>query len=198
VRPDLPNEPSHKPLRADAARNRAQVLAAARELLAARGVEVPLDAIARHAGVGAGTVHRHFPSKDSLLAAILVEDLERRAAEGLELAASDPAGGLFELLDRLLDDGLANLATKEALANGGFDISKAAPATSRRLSTSFRKLLRAAQQAGSVRPDVDVDDLRAALIGALAAQQSAASRARVARAREIVLAGLWPGGPRAG
>ena len=196
MRPALSTELPNKPLRADAARNRAQVLAAARELFATHGVTVPLDKIARRAAVGPGTVHRHFPSKNSLLAAIVVEDLERRAAEGFELAATQPADGLFQLLDRLLDDGLSNLAVKDALATEAFDLRASAPATSQRFNKALRGVLSAAQRAGTARGDLGVDDVKAALAGALAAQQQAGeSRRGIARAREIVLAGLHETGP---
>ena len=58
-------------VRADAARNRERVLVAAREAFARRGLDVPIDEIARAAGVGAGTVHRHFPTKETLYTAVL-------------------------------------------------------------------------------------------------------------------------------
>jgi AcrR family transcriptional regulator len=195
VRPALNHarEKTARPQRADAARNRARVLGAARELFAADGVDVPLDEIARRAGVGAGTVHRHFPTKEALLAAIVVERLERRADEGLRLAADDPAEGLFELLDRLLDDGRENLAVKAALAESGFRLRVAAGDTAGRLDAAFVSLLDSAQQTGTVRADIDLDDLKAALAGALAAQEQAGrERTKVERARAIALAGLRP------
>ncbi|MFD6451097.1 helix-turn-helix domain-containing protein, partial [Nocardia sp. NPDC060220] len=60
-----------RPLRADARRNRERVLAAAQEAFAAEGISVPLDDIARRAGVGAGTVYRHFPTKEALFTAAI-------------------------------------------------------------------------------------------------------------------------------
>src|SRR3954471_8222558 len=104
--PRLSSESENRPLRSDARRNRAGVLAAARELFAAEGVHVPLDEIARRAGVGAGTVHRHFPTKDALLARIVRADLHRRIEHArAEIDASGPAEALFALLLGLLDDG---------------------------------------------------------------------------------------------
>ncbi|HKV22663.1 MAG TPA: helix-turn-helix domain-containing protein, partial [Mycobacterium sp.] len=70
-----------RPLRADAARNRARVLEVAYETFAAEGLSVPIDEIARRAGVGAGTVYRHFPTKDDLYRAV-VEDRITTIIEG--------------------------------------------------------------------------------------------------------------------
>ena len=71
-----------RPLRADAARNRARVLETAYETFAAEGLSVPIDEIARRAGVGAGTVYRHFPTKEDLFRAVVESRLRRIIAEG--------------------------------------------------------------------------------------------------------------------
>jgi AcrR family transcriptional regulator len=169
------------------------VVEAARAVFSAEGVAAPLDAVARQAGVGPGTVHRHFRTKDELLAAIVVEDLERRLAQARELEHVDPGGAMFELLDGLLDDGRANLAVKAALAESGFELQRAAPHVSERLQRTLRRLLVTAQEAGSARAELNVRDVKAALVGALAAQEYAGPRRdRVARARELALAGLRP------
>jgi AcrR family transcriptional regulator len=179
--------------RADAARNRARVLDAARDLFANRGADVPLDEIAREAGVGPGTVHRHFPTKSALLAAIIVERLEQRAADGLALAQGGDPEALFEFLTRLLDDGRENLVVKAALSQAGFDLRKAAGPTVERLDEAFARLLALARRGGRVAKRVDLEDVKAALVAALAAQEYLGDRpARVARARELVLSGLRP------
>src|SRR3984893_11319753 len=71
-----------KPLRADAARNRARVLETAYETFAAEGLSVPIDEIARRAGVGAGTVYRHFPTKEDLFKAVVESRLRHLITEG--------------------------------------------------------------------------------------------------------------------
>lgn len=89
---------TERPLRADARRNRERVLAAAQEAFAAEGISVPLDEIARRAGVGAGTVYRHFPTKEALFAAAIVDRVDRmtgRAREGL--AEGGSGRGLLRL-----------------------------------------------------------------------------------------------------
>jgi len=90
---------AERPLRADARRNRDKVLRAAREAFAASGYGVPLDEIAARAGVGPGTVYRHFPAKEVLFQAVItarVEDLidDARARAG----AADPGGAFFGVL----------------------------------------------------------------------------------------------------
>ena len=72
-----------RPLRADAARNRARVLEVAYQTFAAEGLSVPIDEIARRAGVGAGTVYRHFPTKDELFAVMIRSHEENLASVGL-------------------------------------------------------------------------------------------------------------------
>ncbi|MEV5412881.1 helix-turn-helix domain-containing protein [Thermopolyspora sp. NPDC052614] len=91
---------SHRPLRADAARNRELLLAAAAEEFAERGLDASVADIARRAGVGKGTVFRHFPTKDDLLAAIVHDRITRliEAAERL-LEAADAGAALLEFLD---------------------------------------------------------------------------------------------------
>lgn len=169
------------------------MLDAARDLFANRGADVPLDEIAREAGVGPGTVHRHFPTKSALLAAIIVERLEQRAADGLALAQGGDPEALFEFLTRLLDDGRENLAVKAALSQAGFDLRKAAGPTVERLDEAFARLLALARRGGRVAKRVDLEDVKAALVAALAAQEYLGDRpARVARARELVLSGLRP------
>src|SRR2546430_12455978 len=88
-----------RPLRADAARNRARVLEVAYDAFAAEGLAVPIDEIARRAGVGAGTVYRHFPAKEDLFRAVMIDRMERIVAEGRKLHQSgEPGEALFEFL----------------------------------------------------------------------------------------------------
>ncbi|MCP9976669.1 TetR/AcrR family transcriptional regulator [Actinomadura madurae] len=84
----MTSPPSGRPLRADAQRNRAKVLAAAEEVFAVQGTSASTEEVARKAGVGIGTVFRHFPTKESLLEAVLVALLERLAAEAEDLCAA--------------------------------------------------------------------------------------------------------------
>jgi AcrR family transcriptional regulator len=169
------------------------VLDAARALFAARGIDVPLDDIARRAGVGPGTVHRHFPTKQALLGAIVVERLDQRASEGLALAdAADPEG-LFALLARLLDDGRESRAIKAALSESGFELRDYAGRSVERLDEALGRLLAVAQRGGTASKRLDIDEVKAALVAALAAQEYVGERPRrISRIRAIVLSGLRP------
>jgi len=152
--------------RADAVRNRERILVAARETFARKGVDVPLDVIAETAGVGPGTLHRHFPTKEALLAAVIadrLDDLADRAAR-LDGGADED---LFTFLAQLVDAARENLALAAAL--GGLP-STAVDESAERLSAALQSLLDAAQRAGRVREDVDVAELHAILAGVLAAE----------------------------
>src|SRR4051794_35820186 len=90
---------TERPLRADAARNRARVLEVAYETFAAEGLGVPIDEIARRAGVGAGTVYRHFATKEELYSAVVEDRLRRIIDDGRELLANEePGQALFTFL----------------------------------------------------------------------------------------------------
>src|ERR1044071_4792741 len=93
-------------MRADAARNREKVLVAARELFAEKGFDVPLDEIAGHAGVGPGTVYRHFPTKQALFQAVTETRVAAMIASAAEPAA-DAGAALFAFLGRMADEAAA-------------------------------------------------------------------------------------------
>src|SRR5213080_2420166 len=88
--------------RADARRNRERVLRTAQRLFATEGLGVSLDEIARRAGVGPGTVHRHFPAKEALYLAVAIDQLKQLVAEAEVLAATGDPAALFTLLSRMM------------------------------------------------------------------------------------------------
>src|SRR5215470_6334470 len=90
-------------MRADARRNRQRVLAAAATAFAAHGADVPIDVIAQQAGVGPGTVYRHFPTKEALFEAVMLDRFAQITAEArARLDAPDPVQGFFAFLERLV------------------------------------------------------------------------------------------------
>src|SRR5215211_3742812 len=102
------------PLRADAERNRQRILEAAREVFADRGLDVTLDDIARHAGVGVGTAYRRFPNKEALVEALMVERIGELEALAQEcLAQPDPWEGVAGYLERALAMQAADRGLKE-------------------------------------------------------------------------------------
>ncbi|WP_410658436.1 TetR/AcrR family transcriptional regulator [Amycolatopsis sp. lyj-112] len=157
-------------LRADARRNRAKVLAAAEEAFAVDGLAVPLDEIARIAGVGAGTVYRHFPSKEALFQAVVLDRIEQFAQEArVLLGADDPGEAFFDFFRRVVKQASLNRALCDALAETTGLGFKAGAGTDFR--AALQALLMRAQAAGAVREDIDGDDLRALIAGCLAAER---------------------------
>jgi len=175
-----------RPLRADARRNRDKVLRAAREAFAASGYGVPLDEIAARAGVGPGTVYRHFPAKEALFQAVItarVEDLigDARARAG----ADDPGGAFFGFLARIGEEAAAKRDMPDAIAIAGSQQD--------RLHAAVDVLLRRAQEAGVVRADISTPDLIVLLKGLLASIQDASAGATDPAVRDRVYAVLTDG-----
>ena len=171
-----------RPLRADAARNRARVLEVAYDTFAAEGLSVPIDEIARRAGVGAGTVYRHFPTKEDLYRAVVEDRIGSIVDEGRALLeADDPGEALFTFLRSIvLQWGATDRGLADALAGVGIDIETAMPDVEADFLGMLGDLLRAAQKAGTVRRDVDVRDVKAILSGCHAMQAANAGCGRAA------------------
>src|SRR4051812_26124468 len=145
-----------RPKRADALRNYEKVLAVAREAFAEGGESTALEEIARRAGVGIGTLYRHFPNRQALLEALYIDEVEEvcRRAEALE--GADP----WQALNDWLEGFIGYIGTKRALAAELLNyLDPDAPLfqTCRAsLYASGEPLLQRAQAAGAVRPDVTI------------------------------------------
>ncbi|MFC6066325.1 TetR/AcrR family transcriptional regulator [Streptomyces ochraceiscleroticus] len=162
--------------RADARRNRERVLTAARASFAAEGRMVPLAVIARQAGVGAGTVYRHFPSKEDLFEAVISDSVAGFVTEGRSLStADDPTAALFGFLERVIRDASLNRALCEALGRQSAGAVPPDPTAAgrREFEEVLEVLLRRAQEAGAVRRDVEAAHVQALLAGCAAAEQVA-------------------------
>jgi len=179
-----------RPLRADAARNRARVLEVAYETFAAEGLSVPIDEVARRAGVGAGTVYRHFPTKEALFAAVIQDRMRRLVDDGHALLKSEgPGEALFTFLRSIvLQWGATDRGLVDALAGFGIDIAGAAPEAEDAFLAVLGELLRAAQQAGTARQDVGVREVKSILVGCQAAE--AYDSALAERVTDVVIDGL--------
>jgi AcrR family transcriptional regulator len=176
--------------RSDARRNRAQVLQVAADAFASEGLGVPVHEIARRAGVGTGTVSRHFPTKESLFVAILQQRMEELTAEADRLAAQEPPGSaLFAYFQTLLREGAGNRAISDALAGAGFDLETAENAPEHDVSGRLRTMLSAAQEAGEVRVDVNWLDLKVLMNACLARSDDPEALDRMV---SVVIAGLGP------
>ena len=178
-----------RPMRADAARNRARVLEVAYDTFAAEGLSVPIDEIARRAGVGAGTVYRHFPTKEDLFRAVVENRILGIVDEGRALLADTGAEALFTFLrSMVLQWGAKDCGLTEALAGVGIDVKSVMPEAEEEFLGMLGDLLRAAQDGGLVRRDVDVADVKAMLVGLQAMQGY--NEAAAGRLIEVVLDGL--------
>lgn len=173
---------SSKPLRADARRNRARILAAAEEVFAARGAAASTEEVAAAAGVAIGTVFRHFPTKQDLLGAILKDLLETL----VDKAGDDD---LFAFFTRVVTAAAEKKFVVELLAGQGVAVEVAGVVGS--LAATVEELLARAQAGGQVREDVRLDEVLALLTaagqGALHGGWSPDLRARTL---EVIFAGL--------
>lgn len=164
--------PDARPLRADAKRNRQRVLDAARGAFAADGLSVPLDEIARRAGVGPGTLYRHFPTKESLIQAVVEDRLRRLAGDGAALRDSaDPGAAFFAFIDRLAAEAGPKRDLFDALSSAGVQAGPAVMEAVGDLHAQITDLLTRAQRAGAVRADIGRAELTALLSGILFAMR---------------------------
>ncbi|MEV0622944.1 helix-turn-helix domain-containing protein [Nonomuraea sp. NPDC050404] len=182
-----------RPLRADAQRNRARVLEVAAETFAAEGLSVPVHEIARRAGVGTGTVSRHFPTKESLFQAILLDRMEQLVRQAADLADREgPAEAFFAFFAALVEEGAANKGLVDALAGAGFDFRAVAEQSRYDVMGAWRGLLEAAQRAGTIRGDADLADVKALLTACMDRERHGPDRVARARMLTIVRDGLRP------
>jgi AcrR family transcriptional regulator len=148
-----------RPKRADARRNYDKLIAAARDAFAEHGTSASLEEIARRAGVGIGTLYRHFPTRPDLLEAVYVEEVEEVCASVTDYADLPPWEALAEWLQRVG----AYVGRKHALAEELWKyLDRDAEVFSGCRTALFaagEPLLERAQEAGAVRPDVKIDDI---------------------------------------
>jgi AcrR family transcriptional regulator len=180
-----------RPLRADARRNRQRVLEVAAAVFTEEGLGVSVHEIARRAGVGTGTVSRHFPTKEALFQAIVLDRIERCVTTGRALAETQEPGAAFRsYFTFMVEEGAVDHALADALVGGGFDIEAAAARSEHDIMGALRQLLTAAQQAGSIRADVDTADVKALIAGCLARERGHADPTARRRMIAIVYDGL--------
>jgi AcrR family transcriptional regulator len=174
--------------RADARRNRQKVLRAAHEAFAHDGSGASLERIARLAGLGAGTVYRHFPTKDSLLEAVVVERVDAMVARGLARRAEQPPGpAFFAFLADVVQVSSTHRGVCDALQADGSWPRVAFRAAGHRFDGALEAMLRAAQQVGSVRADTDATEVRTLLAGcAVMAQAGPGSGPLVRRVLDVL------------
>jgi AcrR family transcriptional regulator len=178
-------------MRADARRNRERVLAAAEEVFAERGVAASTEEVARRAGVGIGTVFRHFPTKEVLYEAIVVRRLSQ-LVEDAPLEDDDAGGAFREFFGRIVEVAATKKAFADTMAVVGIDVKKSAPDVGEEIRRTFALLLERAQQAGAIRPDVTLPEVWVLLAGACLAADHTDDPALRDRALEVLFDGLAP------
>jgi AcrR family transcriptional regulator len=177
-----------RPRRADARRNYEKVLAAAREAFAEGGEATSLEEIARRAGVGIGTLYRHFPNRQALLEALYIDEVEEVCRSAAELDAADS----WEALSGWFERFIAYLATKRALAHellNYLELDAPLFQTCRAsLYAAGEPLLQQAQEAGVVRPDVTFGEVMQMVMGI--AKVPSNDRAQTEHILRVALDGL--------
>jgi AcrR family transcriptional regulator len=180
-----------RPLRADARRNRDRLLEVAVAAFAADDPGVSLEAIARSAGVGIGTLYRHFPTREALVEAAYRSQLDRLCGSAPELLKEHPADlALRTWMDRFVDymttkRGMAE-ALRAVIASGGNPYAHSRD----RLLTAIGQLLEAAAAAGTIRAGADPADILSALNGVTLAAGESDQRERAGRLLDLLMDGL--------
>jgi AcrR family transcriptional regulator len=156
-----------RPMRADAVKNRARILAAAEEIFAAEGVSVPIDTVAERAGLGVGTLYRHFPTKEALFEAIVVARLEQLLdSVRTQCDAPDPGVALYSFLREFAGHASAKRDLFEALSSAGIDIKSRCFEMMDEMKRTIDTLRQRAVAAGAIRADVSTDEMVGLVIGA--------------------------------
>lgn len=181
---------SRKP-RADSLRNRDLLLAAAKTAFTEVGGEAPLEDIARRAGVGIGTLYRHFPTRDALVAAVYVREVGQLTDSAKALLSQHPAGKALAIwLDQLID----YMATKRVVA----PLLRADPCEGERLYASsgagildaFRSLTDAASAAGDIRSDIGFEDILRMMSGLSQGYEQPGWELSARRLLDVMMTGL--------
>lgn len=182
-----------RPMRADARRNRARILKAARELFAREEVDVQIDDIARRAGVGVGTVYRHFPDKEALMGELVRERFglfNERLAEAVADERSDP----FETLAGAVRANAASVAedaaTRYAFMRGGEQVFAHAAAEMERFMALSTVLVERARTAGQLTPGFEAQDIPMLMCGVCATIDKRKDGWDWRRHLELILSGM--------
>lgn len=179
-------------LRADARRNREELLEVARQVIREQGVDASLRDIARRAGVGIATLYRHFPTRDDLIAAIVGDGIRRMQTHATELSATKPSG---EALNEWLADVTTRIGPYQGLPAAMLDalVSEGSPlgAPCADMMNAGYVLLSRAQADGVVRPDVTWPDVFTAVaaISGIATRSGPETSSRILN---VYLDGLRP------
>ena len=158
---------TERPLRADARRNRERILQSARAAFAESGADAQIDDVARHAGVGVGTVYRHFPTKQALLTELVRQTFRlftEWAREALK-AGGEPFALIEGLLRRIAETAAGDAGVQYALASSAGQAQTEAPAEQDELIAVIAELTGRARRAGTIRPGIEATDIAMLICG---------------------------------
>ena len=163
---------AERPLRADARRNRERILQSARAAFAESGADAQIDDVARHAGVGVGTVYRHFPTKQALLTELvrqtfrLFTEWAREARE----AGGEPFALIEGLLRRIAETAAGDVGVQYALESSDAQTARSeAQAEQDELIAVIAELIERARRAGTIRPGIEATDIAMLICGVVSA-----------------------------
>ena len=163
---------AERPLRADARRNRERILASARAAFAESGADAQIDDVARHAGVGVGTVYRHFPTKQALLTELVRQTFRLFtgwAREALE-AGGEPFALIEGLLRRIAETAAGDVGVQYALTSSAAQAARSeAQAEQDELIAVIAELIERARRAGTIRPGIEATDIAMLICGVVSA-----------------------------
>lgn len=188
-----PGAAAERPLRADARRNREKIVAAARTAFAAADDSVPLEGIAREAGVGIGTLYRNFPSREALVEAVYAAELDdvTGSAPGL-LTRFPPDVALRAWMDRYAQFASVKRGMIDTL-RAGWSAGRVTPRTRERVNAAVELILAAGARAGCFRADVRADDVTTMLLGVfLSTAASGGTAEQRARLLDLLVDSLRP------
>jgi len=163
---------AERPLRADARRNRERILQSARAVFAESGADAQIDDVARHAGVGVGTVYRHFPTKQALVTELVRQTFRlftEWAREALE-AGGEPFALIEGLLRRIAETAAGDAGVQYALASSDAQAARSeAQAEQDELIAVIAELTGRARRAGTIRPGIEATDIAMLICGVVSA-----------------------------
>lgn len=191
--PAKPPQPTSRKPRADALRNRERILEIAKEAFTRLGVNISLDDVARQAGIGPGTLYRHFPTRDALLEAVYRTEVEKLAAAESEFSETMPPIEALRAWMLLFVD---YIATKQIIAPALNTLvgehCKVFEASGVQIIGAINSLVKRAIENGDIRPDLDPLDLLRALIGVSNVASAPNWQQSARRLVQILIAGSRP------
>jgi len=168
--------------RADAVRNHQKILETAEHMFAKHGLGVSVDDIADEANIGIGTLYRHFPTKQALIAALAAAHFKQFAGRAEELARSPhPAAALRELIELMVNESANKRDLLEALGGSKWTSSPEIAPLRARYQRAFSKLLANAQRAGEICDDISFAELSALIGGLFRSELDVRTRLRLVR-----------------